>query len=59
MIVGSIDKRFQPGLVVIDDTKLLDRGDLLIAVVDSLLQIFEREREGSFKYNHIIYVNTK
>ena len=59
MIVESIDKRLQRGLVVIDGTKLLDRGDLLIAVVDSLLQIFEREREGSFKYNRTIHVNTK
>ena len=50
MIVGSIDERFQPCLVVIDGTELLDRSDLLIAVVDSFLQIFEREREGSLEY---------
>lgn len=50
MIVGSIDERFQPRLVVIDGTELLDRSDLLIAVVDSFLQIFEREREGSLEY---------
>ena len=43
MIVGSIDERLQPGLVVIHGTELLDRSDLLIAVVESL-QIFEKEK---------------
>ena len=56
MIVGSIDERLQPGLVVIHGTELLDRSDLLIAVVDSLLQIFQRERERSLEYKfHLKY----
>lgn len=52
MIVGSTDERLQPGLVVINGTELLDRSDLLIAIVDSLLQIFERDIhvEESLKY---------
>ena len=45
--MGSIDERLQPGLVVINGTELLDRSDLLIATVDSHLQIFERDREES------------
>ena len=57
MIVGSIDERLQPGLVVIHGTELLDRSDLLIAVVDSLLQIFQRERERSLEYK--FHLNTK
>ena len=48
MIVGSVNIRLQPGLVVIYDTELLDRSDLLIAVVDSLLQIFKRKEKGVF-----------
>ena len=49
MIVGSIDERLQPGLVIILSTELLDRSDLLIANSDSLLQIFERESETSLE----------
>ena len=49
MIVGSINVRLQPGLVVIHSTELLDRSDLLVAVVDSLLQIFKRKRERSLE----------
>ena len=47
MIMGSTDERLQPGLVVLNSTELLDRSDLLIAIVDSLLQIFERDRVES------------
>ena len=58
MIVGSVDERLQPGLVVLHSTELLDRSDLLIAIVDSLLQIFEREREGSLEYKSLNLKNT-
>ena len=52
MIVGSIDERLQPGLIVINGTELLDRSDLLIAIVDSLLQIFREESNNTLKSTH-------